>query len=295
MTAKSIDPKTGFSTKMDVKHARMERLWPKDVIVDYAENTSRACLYTYDGKPCCFREDEPKVQERIESLLSVGQITPIKFYLDNRGRPNALNGHLRLFCFVLLTKDGRAEQIPNSHGGRILAIKGKRPESPEDYLELANDNVHDNMSARPTDVDIAFSLRRFVLPHTDPGGRFGLGMAEAGKRVAPLVGHALSARSVSRYMQLLSLPPKILGEIHRGDVSMTKALRDASENGTGTAKGPRPAKKKREIEALAQHLPPSYRDFCRYLLGEINDKDAPEVVQKALAKLKANGVKEARA
>lgn len=278
------DPKTGWSPKVDAKSGRHARFFVKDLVVDYTQNYARACLYTYKGKPCCFHADEPHVVELMQSLLRSGQQQPIKVYADGRGRPTVAAGFRRVFAFSVLADLKQVDQIPDSDGGRIMAIKGPAPKSPEDYLALADANLAENDRRAPSPVDVAHALRRFALG-LDEYGEFALGKEEAGRRIAAITGHSLSVPQVSKYLQLLALPPSILGQVHRGELAMSTALRAASESGQGKARGPRPGLRKSEIVSLSDHLPPTFREYTRYLLGL--EADEPEVVRRAREKMAA--------
>lgn len=286
--AATKDPKTGWSPKVDVKAGRHARFFVEDLVVDYTQNYARACLYKYKGNPCCFSAKEPHVVELMESLLANGQQQPVKVFADGRGRPNVAAGFRRVFAFSLLVDQGRAGEIPDSDGGRIMAIKGPAPKSPEDYLALADANLAENNRRAPSAIDVAHALRRFALG-MDDHGEFGLGKEEAGRRIAAITGRSLSTPAVAKYLQLLALPLGVQGQVHRGELTMSTALAQASQNGQGKAHGPRPGIRRSEMRQLADHLPPTFREYTRYLCGL--EEDEPEVVRRAREKMatKAEG------
>jgi hypothetical protein len=278
---KASEKKTGWSDRIDVKAGRHARFFIKDVICDYTLNYARSSLYTYKDKPCCFSPDDPDIKDLKASILSQGQLEPIRVWSDNLGRPHVHSGYRRFFAFCLLADDGLLDQIPNADG-RITAIKVSTPKKPEDHLASAEDNLHENMKKPPTPVDIAFTLRRFALSMAE-GGEFGLGKKEAGLRIAKVVGHPMSETYVGKHLLLLSLRPAVLAQVHRGDLPMARALREASKNGEGRSRGPQNRIKLPELRALADHMPKGYRELAMFIVGA--SEDEPEVIGQARSKL----------
>lgn len=286
MSGKKVrDPKTGWHGSIDAKAGRHARFFVEDLVVDYTRNYARACLYRYKGQPCCFSAKEEHVRELQASLLSEGQVQPILVYADGLGRPVVHAGFRRVFAFSLLADAGKAEQIPGSDGGRITALKIAAPKSPEEHLAAAQSNLHENMRRPPSAVDIAFTLRRFALD-LDEHGEFGLGRLEAGRRIAAVTGQPLSVTQVGKYLQLLALSPAVLGQVHRGETTMSAALAEASKKGEGRARGPQAGIRRAEMRRLADHLPPQLREYTMYICGASDEE--PEVVRRAREKLAAS-------
>jgi hypothetical protein len=264
--------KTAYADGIDVTRKEMIALLPSEIQVVWTRNTSRACLYTYRGAPCCFdlRDVEDLVLPAAAlaaikkgevadlpafinehagpiSLLRLGQESPVSVYFDGKKRPVLAAGNRRLFAFLVLEEHGLLDLVPVAHGrsgkGKIEAITIEQPKDPEGWMRLATMNVAENGKKPATPVDIAWACRRFALASDDKEhgpGEYGLGYERAGQMVAPLVGHALSARAVQRYIQILSLPPDVVGQVHRGEISHAAAIRKASEEGHGRARGANP-------------------------------------------------------
>jgi hypothetical protein len=260
-----------IAADLDPNRKEMQALPPEDFTVDWGRNASRAPVYTLNGKPCCFREEDVedltlpghvlrdikagklKDHENIVaaikehagpiSLLRQGQQQPIVVYLNAHKRPVVVSGNRRIFAFLVLAKYGLLDLVPVVHGksgvGRVEYLVIEQPKDPEGWLRLAQANLAENGKKAATPVDVAWACRRFALP-SEEHGEYGLGYAKAGEMVAPLVGHALSPRAVQRYIQLLSLPPDLLGKVHRGEVSTAAAIRKASEEGHGRSRGTNP-------------------------------------------------------
>jgi len=48
--------KTAYN--VEAKRKEMPAFRPSDIIVDWEQNTSNACIYKLDGAPCCYCDDD---------------------------------------------------------------------------------------------------------------------------------------------------------------------------------------------------------------------------------------------
>lgn len=270
--------KTAYAEDETVTRKEMTGRDPSEIVVDWTRNTSRACLYTYRGKPACFRVEDVEdlvlpaaalasikrgevsdlpafINEHAGpiSFLRVGQQAPVVVYHDAHKRAVLVAGNRRLFAFLVMQDHGLLDLVPVIHGragkGQIEVLAVEQPKDPEGWMRIAAANLAENGRKPCTPVDIAWACRRFALS-AEEHGEHGLGHERAGQMVAPLVGHALSGRMVQRYIQLLSLPPDMLGKVHRGELSANAAIRKASEEGHGRARGSNPGIAHTKLRAI---------------------------------------------
>ena len=259
--------KRAYDTSLDVTRKELMAFRPSEVQVDWRRNTSRAAIYSFEGRPCSYRPEDVEdlvlpvaalatiaaggvddipalIAEHAGpvSMLRMGQTDPITVFFNGKKHPVVAAGYRRMFAFLLMEQHGLLDHVPVAHGragaGKIEALVIEQPLDPDGWLRVAGANLAENAKKPASPIDIAWALRRLALPAAD-GGEFGLGPKEAGIRVSSLLGAPLATRSVARYLQLLSLPMDLQASLHRGEVTMAAALQRASEEGHGRATGSR--------------------------------------------------------
>lgn len=259
-------------------------------------------LVKYLGARCCFTTEQ--IEQRLRSLKSEGQITPVTVYASATGRATLVDGYLRHAAFLLAEVRGELDTIPRAKG-KILGIEVKQPKNAEDWAALADRNLAENRErAALSDTDLAFYVERrlpqFVreFRKTDETLSEKAATKLAVERLAEKLG--LSTRHVQRYRQLAQSKPATLLAVHIGALTMTAALRTASTKGEGSAIGPRAGINRKAIRrALAattsRPLPNAKAKFTAEeamllagaIVGEVDIDDLPEHVAELVGWLDA--------
>jgi ParB-like chromosome segregation protein Spo0J len=212
-------------------------------------------LVPYIGPRCCFSAEQ--IEKRLASLKAQGQITPVTVYSTATGRATLVDGYLRLAAFQLAEVRGELEQIPKSKG-KIQAVIVAQPKTTEDYVHLADRNVAENMERESlSDADLAIIIDRRHAAYVRELRKSDETLTE--KKASGLAVEKLaekfhmSPRNISRYRQLSQRPQQALFAVHIGAWTMSEALKKASENGEGSAHGPRKYIKHSTIDRAVAH------------------------------------------
>lgn len=272
---------------------------PSGIEADHAQNMRYMAhatmpeLLQHLGPRCCFSPEQ--IEQRLRSLKSEGQITPVTVYPTGTGRATLVDGYLRHAAFLLAEVRGELDQIPRAKG-KILAIEIKQPKSADDWAALADRNLAENRErAALSDTDLAFYVERRLpqlvraLRAADEALTEKAATTLAVEQLAAKLG--MSTRNVHRYRQLANSKPATLLAVHNGTLTMSAALRKASESGEGNATGTRPGIARKAIRrALAsttsRPLPKTVTTLSAEdamllagaIVGEVDTDDLPKHV-----------------
>lgn len=250
-------------------------------------------LVPYLGPKCCFSAEQ--IEGRLRSLKTDGQIEPVEVFASATGQATLKIGFLRHAGFLLAEVRGELDSIPGARG-KIVAIETKQPKSAEDWAALADRNLAENRErAALSDTDLAFYVERRLPQYVRELRKADEALTEkaatklAIDKIAEKLG--MSTRNVQRYRQLAQSKPTTLLAVHTGALTMTAALRTASEKGEGPAKGPLAGVRHSSIRRALAHVttrpvppkslaPAEVLTLARILAGETVDDELSDAVRE---------------
>lgn len=209
--------------------------------VDYTKNTLRAALYEYDGKPCCFREED--IQDLLESLPKK-QLQPVVVVVNPATRRHELvEGYRRYYTICVLRDRG----IPLPQGYCLWIVKKPKDKDSAEARESALLSGAMNSVKPPSVMDVAFYAERLTLPLVKGG--HGLTSKEAAEKLGVVLMHSpffrsdgCSEQTLQKLKRLCTVSPDKRLAVHEGRMPWTRALKKASKEGDGNVRGPRVTK-----------------------------------------------------
>jgi len=220
------------------------RILPSHIRADHGGNQRWAPydtpeeLVKFIGDKCCFQL--ATIEKRLASFKSQGQIDAVKVSVSGTGHPDLEVGFLRHCAFLLAEVRGEMDDIPGAKGTKLTGIRCelvKAPDSQEGQEQRRQRNYAENNERKDlTPVDRAIYFKRRLAALREDGSTM------SRQELADEVDHHVDY--VNRHLRLLSdLKPEELLAVHEGALPMSKALKAASNRGSGNSKGPRGGRK----------------------------------------------------